>query len=138
MLLCKEQKREFIINGRIIRVSDKAANAHYKYCNLPITEDTVQMYLETYRLGTPLEKILNTYTDVELSEIITQGVKQELVSVSDESEWDSVPEIARIWTIKSMPVSRKHTKEPDITSRRKNLYKKSIKKCSNIPEKMLE
>jgi len=92
MLLCEAQKNPIEYKGRNIVISDKAANAHYHMCNMPVNATTVGMYIGFYlkEHENDFDLKLNSLSDKELTEIVENGVKQEFVDLLGETEWERI------------------------------------------------
>jgi len=91
MLLCKEQKSVINVEGRDIRVSDKAANAYFYLLDAPIEANTVKMYLEFF-LKSDMQHALIQFSDKELTQIVENGVKREVLDLFDVKTWDEIQE----------------------------------------------
>jgi len=91
MFLCNKQQNPITFEGKEIHITEKAANGHFVLCDLPITADTVRMYLGTFRDDRTSEEIAAEKSAEELSKIVEDGVKDEFVHLCHEAEWNAVP-----------------------------------------------
>lgn len=96
MLLCKEQKREIIIEGKKIPITDKLANIHYKLFASPITEAELMMYLRVENDGKPAQELIKRCTSKDISGILENSLKRDINHYFSDEEgqkiWDSTPE----------------------------------------------
>jgi len=92
MFLCEEQERIVTYKDRKARISDKAANAHYYLCNMPVNDTGVGMYIGFELRGHETMERINQFTDEELATIVHEGVKMEFLDLLSQEEWDSIPE----------------------------------------------
>ena len=86
MYICAEQKSTAFFEGREIKISERAANAHYRMCNMPITNIEVDVYLNV-TLQEDVAK-LPRFTDEFLSWLIEVNVMDELESLNLEWIWE--------------------------------------------------
>ena len=92
MLLCREQKNPIVFQGREVRISDKAANAHYHLCNLPVTGSTVGIYVGFALKGDEknMNEKIKKFSDEQLTKIVEDGVKDEFLNLLDVETWNSI------------------------------------------------
>lgn len=93
MLMCKEQKMPIMFRGREVVISDKAANALYYLCNMPVNDTEVGMHVGFYLKGQEdnLDEKLKAISDEKLTEIVESGIKEEFFNLLSQEHWDAVP-----------------------------------------------
>ena len=78
MFLCKEQQNPIMLCGRKIYITNQAANAHYYFCKMPITETEAEMYICSHLKTDEIdESKLKNLSDLDISKVIENGVKEE-------------------------------------------------------------
>lgn len=87
MLVCKDQKNTFNIEGKVFCISDKIANAYFYMCDMPLTEEAVKMYIEFF-----LRDEIAFCSNQDMRNAVEKGVKREFLDLFTEDEWSVIEE----------------------------------------------
>ena len=90
MLLCPSQKNPIKYHGKEIHVSDKALNAHYQLCGLPVDSGSIEVYVSIL-CGKSGDEAASCMTEEEITKVTERGIRDEANSSAGEDFWESVP-----------------------------------------------
>lgn len=90
MLLCPSQKNPIDYYGKKIRISDKALNAHFKLCGLPVDTESIDVYVSIL-CGKSGEEAASSMTEKRIAEITERGIHGEADTSAGDDFWTTVP-----------------------------------------------